>query len=168
MAGRLDPNRNTREEFTAALQQQPVPEDAHPVWKDLVETLKEMQSKLLYHDAMAQNRVQTFMTPAASKNRVYFMWDSVSRTLPVLYTVPPRLNSRGEMDQELANHWLQDCVGKAAYLAHLILDTTPGALNTMMEQLYPDQKGRHPDFGSDVIELARKVVSICERGLDTV
>jgi hypothetical protein len=78
------------------------------------------------------------------------------------------LNSRGEMDQELANHWLQDCIGKSAYLSHLIMDTTPGALNRMMEQLYPDQKGKHPDFGDDVVELARKVVSICERALDTV
>jgi hypothetical protein len=81
MAARLDPNRNTREEFTMAAQQQPIPEDAHEVWKDLNQTLKDLQKKLLDHDAMAENRVQTFMTPAASKNRVYFMWDSVSRTL---------------------------------------------------------------------------------------
>jgi hypothetical protein len=72
------------------------------------------------------------------------------------------------MNQELANHWLQDCIGKSAYLAHLILDTTPGALNTMMEQLYPDQRGKHPEFGSEVTELARKVVAIAERGLETV
>lgn len=72
------------------------------------------------------------------------------------------------MDQELANHWLQDIVGKAAYLCHLILDTTPGALNRMMEQLYPDQKGKHPAFGDDVVELCKKIVSICERALNTV
>lgn len=37
---------------------------------------------------MAPNLQQTYMTPAASKNKVYFMWDFVGRTfvspLPVM------------------------------------------------------------------------------------
>ena len=38
-------------------------------------------NKLAYHPAMALNLQQTYMTPAASKNNVYLMWDFVGRTL---------------------------------------------------------------------------------------
>ena len=34
---------------------------------------------------------QTYSTPAASKNKVYFMWDFVGRTLAMLYGLPPSL-----------------------------------------------------------------------------
>lgn len=81
MPPRLDPNTNTREEFTMAALQQPIPDDADPHWKDLNQTLKDLALKLLEHDAMRENKVQPFMTPAASKNRVYFLWDSTTRLL---------------------------------------------------------------------------------------
>lgn len=81
MAARLDPRTNTREEFTLAALQQPIPDDADPQWADLNQTLKDLMLKLLNHDAMRVNKTQPFMTPAASKNKVYFLWDSVSRTL---------------------------------------------------------------------------------------
>lgn len=60
---------------------QPIPDDADPKWKELNQTLKDLTLKLLNHDAMRRNKTQPFMTPAADKNRVYFLWDSVSRTL---------------------------------------------------------------------------------------
>jgi hypothetical protein len=85
----LDPNRNTREEFTNAAQGQTIPDDAAPQWKELNQTLKDLMLKLVYHDSMAQNRVQPFMTPAASKNRVYFVWDFVGRTLVCAAPRPP-------------------------------------------------------------------------------
>ena len=34
---------------------------------------------------MTPNLQQTYMTPAASKNKVYFMWDFVGRTLVSYY-----------------------------------------------------------------------------------
>lgn len=81
MAPTLDPNVNTREEYTMAAVAQPIPDDADPKWKELSQTLKDLTLKLLNHDAMRRNKTQPFMTPAADKNRVYFLWDSVSRTL---------------------------------------------------------------------------------------
>lgn len=77
----MDPNTNTREEFTTALLEQPLPDDADDKWKQLNQTLKELALKLLEHDAMRNNKVQPFMTPAANKNRVYFLWDSTTRLL---------------------------------------------------------------------------------------
>lgn len=81
MPPRLDPNTNTREEFTRAALQQPIPDNADPKWKDLNQTLKDLILKLLEHDAMRVNKSQPFMTPAANKNRVYFLWDLTSRIL---------------------------------------------------------------------------------------
>lgn len=81
MSLRLDPNTNTREEFTKAALQQPIPNDADPMWKELNQTIKDLMLKLLEHDAMRANKTQPFMTPAANKNRVYFLWDSTSRLL---------------------------------------------------------------------------------------
>lgn len=81
MPPKLDPHTNTREEFTMAALQQPIPANADPKWKRLNETLKEIAQKLLEHDAMRENKVQPFMRPAANKNRVYFLWDSTTRLL---------------------------------------------------------------------------------------
>lgn len=60
---------------------QPIPDDADPKWRQLNQTLKDLALALLNHDTMRENKVQPFMTPAADKNRVYFPWDPVTRTL---------------------------------------------------------------------------------------
>ena len=39
----------------------------------------------------------------------------------------------------------------------LILDTNKGALDKMMESTDPDQGGRHPDFGAEILEIARSL-----------
>lgn len=78
---KMNPYTNTREEFTTALLQRPIPDTADDKWKQLNRTLKDLAQKLLEHDAMRQNKVQPFMTPAANKNRVYFLWDSTTRLL---------------------------------------------------------------------------------------
>lgn len=104
----LDPNTNTRREYTDGMMQSfQVPDDAAQDWKHYGENLKELSGKLAFHDAMKPNIDQgtypiqpasslserdsrltlpAYMTPAASKNKVYFMWDFVSRTL-VRYAV---------------------------------------------------------------------------------
>jgi hypothetical protein len=84
----IDPYRSTREEFTYGLIQNPVPEDAHPEWKALNKALKDLLHALVYHESMAENRQQPFMTPAASKNRIYFLWDFAGKTLVRTTTVP--------------------------------------------------------------------------------
>ena len=78
----MDPNTSTREEFTAGLTGIPLPPvPLAPEWKQLAEQLRILLDKLAHHPAMAPNLQQTYMTPAASKNSVYFMWDFVGRTL---------------------------------------------------------------------------------------
>ena len=77
----MDPYSNTREEFTRQLVHTPLPDGAAKKWSDLASKLKVLLEKLVYHEAMKPNIQQTYMTPAASKNRVYFMWDFVGRTL---------------------------------------------------------------------------------------
>lgn len=78
----MDPNTSTREEFTAGLTSIPLPPvPLAPEWKELAEQLRTLLDKLAHHPAMAPNLQQTYMTPAASKNNVYFTWDFVGRTL---------------------------------------------------------------------------------------
>lgn len=78
----MDPNTSTREEFTAGLTAIPLaPVALAPDWKELAEQLRTLLEKLAHHPAMAPNLQQTYMTPAAGKNNVYFMWDFVGRTL---------------------------------------------------------------------------------------
>ena len=77
----MDPTKSTREEFTAAMVKAELPEDANPEWLDLAQKLQTLLDELAHHPAMAENLQQTYMTPAADKNRVYFMWDFVGRTL---------------------------------------------------------------------------------------
>jgi len=50
-----------------------------------------------------------------------------------------------------------DVLGRNATAKQLILDTKPGALNKMMEGMYPEQKGRHPQFGEEILALAREL-----------
>lgn len=77
----MDPNKSTREEFTNAMVVMPVPEFASPEWKKYVHASQVLLDKLAHHSAMASNMQQTYMTPANSKNKVYFEWDFVGRTL---------------------------------------------------------------------------------------
>jgi hypothetical protein len=69
----LDSNVVTRKVFTDNLTQVPIPSDASPEWKWHCEKLQSIYHKLAYRPAMVPNIQQTYMTPAASKNRVYFM-----------------------------------------------------------------------------------------------
>jgi len=77
----MDPYTSTREQFTSHLTSKAVPPSAAEEWRKVVEPLKLLLEKLAHHSAMAPNLQQTYMTPANSKNRIYFMWDFVGRTL---------------------------------------------------------------------------------------
>lgn len=70
----MDPNTSTREQWTAALVSQTIPTDANAQYKSYTEGYQKLYNKLAHHNAMVPNLQQTFMTPAASKNKVYFMW----------------------------------------------------------------------------------------------
>ena len=85
----MDPYTNTREAFTNNLASMTSPPFANPEWAHTANTLRELVRKLADHPAMEPNLHQTFMTPAASKNKVYFMWDFVGRTM---VNFPGRVN----------------------------------------------------------------------------
>lgn len=52
----------------------------------------------------------------------------------------------------------KDAVGRTFFSGKLILDDKPGFLNEMVEMTYPGQKGKHPEFGEEVLALARAVL----------
>ncbi|TKA78483.1 hypothetical protein B0A49_01473 [Cryomyces minteri] len=149
----MDPNTSTREQFTQYLLSQPIPSHAAPVWREVVENLKALLDKLAHHPAMSPNLQQTYMTPAASKNRVYFVWDFVGRTLGMLYAVDPSVQRLSTAKKEL---W-EGAQGRASFSGMLITNALPGALNEMTEAAYPDQEGAHPEFGDDIIAIARRL-----------
>ncbi|TFK71336.1 hypothetical protein BDN72DRAFT_958135 [Pluteus cervinus] len=137
-----DPYRTTRRQFTDNLTAAPTPNNAAPAYANLHGTLKVLLDKLLNHPAMAPNVNQTFMTPAARKSKVYFMWDFVGRTLGTINMLDPTLPRRekGEWDE---------AIGRAAFAAVLINDAT-GKLQAMC----PDDLGQDPDFGDEIRSLA--------------
>lgn len=49
----------------------------------------------------------------------------------------------------------EDAVGRSAMARELILDTNPGMLDMMTEGTYPEQKGKHPAMGEDILDVAR-------------
>jgi hypothetical protein len=69
----VDPYTSTREEYTNALLQQQIPDDAPDKLVAYAVDLRELVRKLAFHPAMVEsgNMAQTFMTPALSKNKVY-------------------------------------------------------------------------------------------------
>lgn len=87
----MDPTRTTRRIFTRSLTSHTTPEDADPEYKSLANALRKLLVLLVNHPAMTRNIDQTYATPAAAKNKVYFMWDFVGRTLGMLYGLPPSL-----------------------------------------------------------------------------
>ena len=75
----MDPYTKTREQFTNSLLDAPIPDEAADEWEEQAVGLKELLRKLAFHEAMGPNLQQTYMTPANSKNKIYFMWDFVVR-----------------------------------------------------------------------------------------
>ena len=67
----------------------------------------------------------------------------------------PRVYHR-EVTKKEKEAW-EDARGRAQFSALLILDTMPGALNQMTESAYPDQNGKHPEFGEEILALARDI-----------
>jgi hypothetical protein len=68
-----NPNTTTRDDFTKYYVRQTCPENADPKFRKLFVNLQKMLDLLANHDAMKPNLQQTYMTPANSKNKVYFM-----------------------------------------------------------------------------------------------
>jgi len=52
------------------------------------------------------------------------------------------------------NSWIE-VMGRAHMSAQLILDTQPGMLDQMTESTYPGEMGKHPEFGEEILGIAR-------------
>lgn len=50
-----------------------------------------------------------------------------------------------------------DVTGRAKFPGQLLLDTQPGMVDQMTEMTYPDQQGKHPEFGEEILALAREL-----------
>ncbi|KAL8953164.1 MAG: hypothetical protein Q9222_000985 [Ikaeria aurantiellina] len=147
----MDYSTITRLELTNNQVQRELPTPASPEWTSLATKTRTLLEKLAHHPAMAPNLQQTYMTPAASKNKVYFMWDFVGRTLSMIYGTKATLENLSKAAQE---KWM-DAVGRAQFSGLLILDTRPGMLDSMIELTYPGQGGEKPEFGEEILEIAR-------------
>ncbi|KAK3062409.1 hypothetical protein LTS18_004111 [Coniosporium uncinatum] len=150
----MDPSQSTRAEYTSRMTSIPIPDFAHKDWKNLVSKHQSLLRMLADHPAMAPNLQQTYSTPANNKNNVYFMWDFVGRTLFYCFQANPTLQDETPQEKEA---W-QDALTRAMMTQSLIMDTAKGRLNAMTESTYPEQKGRHPNFGSEIKSLARGLV----------
>jgi hypothetical protein len=106
-----DPFTTTRRDFTANLLSTPTPKSATADYAKVQDGLKGLLTPLINHTAMELNIDQTFMTPAASKNKVYFMWDFVGRSLGILYMLDPS-DPKGEA-------W-KDVVGRCVFTEQLM------------------------------------------------
>ena len=146
----MDPFKATREQFTQNIISSPLPEDASSDWTSLATKSRALVDKLAHHPAMQPNLQQTYMETPKSKNKVYFMWDFMGRTLGMLYAVNPKLEGKAE-------GWM-DVQSRSQMAAMLMLDRKPGMLNQMVESTYGGQKGQHPEFGEDILSIARELV----------
>lgn len=151
----MDPYVATRQQFTDHLVNKRIPANATDEWRSAAEELQPLLRKLAYHDAMRPNLQQTYMTPANSKNRVYFMWDFVGRTLGYLYMIPPDIAT--ERMRTVDRERYSDVLSRNSLTAALILDDKPGMLNELVESAYHGQAGQHPDFGEEILEDARRM-----------
>ncbi|KAK4694723.1 hypothetical protein P7C71_g2908, partial [Lecanoromycetidae sp. Uapishka_2] len=85
--------------------------------------------------------------------QVYFVWDFVGRTIGYLFMIDPSLQNL----HPRANEIWEDARGRAMYSSILILDKKPGSLNQMMAAAWPDQRGEPPEFGEEIMEIARRL-----------
>ncbi|GIZ49077.1 hypothetical protein CKM354_001211700 [Cercospora kikuchii] len=148
----MDPSNATRKDGTDSLVSQPLPDDANAEWKRFADAHRDLLGKLAYHDAMSENLQDTYMTPARSKNRVYFMWDFVGRTLGMIYNLPPAKNPERYNEQQKETY--HDVISRSVMSKSLLTDQRPGMLNMMIESTNPEQRGRHPELGADILAAA--------------
>ena len=71
----------------------------------------------------------------------------------MLYQIQPSSTS----DTSSNNEPWTDILSRNAMANQLILDTTPGMLNMMIQTTYPGQTGQQAEFGDDIVEAAKKL-----------
>lgn len=84
--------------------------------------------------------------PEASANNGGFLQSYV-------YKVEPSLKDLSASDQ---NMW-DDTIGRTFFTGVLIRDERKGMLDGMVESTYGEQAGQHPEFGEEIMEIARSL-----------
>ncbi|THY61962.1 hypothetical protein D6C97_03328 [Aureobasidium pullulans] len=143
-----DPDTTTRAEFTTHHLNRQCPTVCSPRFSHIFRVHQTLIRLMDAHPAMDQNRDQTYNTPAASKNKVYFMWDFLARTSGTLVNVPPR-------NPSCSNKYWKDVVLRCVLAKELILDHT-GKLEQMNRATgYNDDAGI--EFGEEIEAEAAKL-----------
>lgn len=70
-----------------------------------------------------------------------------------MYMIDPSLQNLSKREEEI---W-KDAEGRATYASMLITDQLPGMLDLMTEQTYPGQKGNHPEFGDEILDIVKRL-----------
>ena len=154
----MNPSTCDRASYTRGLCAPPLLASSAPAWLMIVLRTRALYRALAFHPAMEPNLSQTFSTPANSKNKVYFMWDFVGRTLHAVYRVPSSLKDMNEEE----NDTMTDVLTRSMLTVHLLKDVKPGKLNAQVESCYPAQKGNHPELGEDVLAATQALDDILE------
>lgn len=144
----LDYNKATREEFTRRLLSLP-DRSNQPKWSAYRTSLNKILDLLAHHPAMAPNINQTYMTPANSKNKVYFMWDFVGRTRATLE------NAKEATSKDSA---FVDVLSRSMMAVDLIKDRT-GKLDMMVGGPHPGSSDK-AEFGNEVEHAADELGAI--------
>jgi hypothetical protein len=138
-----DPNTTSRRGYTTALIDRAIPSNAAPEYRRRVTQHKELVQALFDDAAMEPNREQTFMTPANSKNRVYFMWDFCQRNLSFMLAAANPTLPRGQ--KSLWN----DIMGRVQFAKFLILEE-----GQEVDEMFPNDPVR---FSEDLKTLANSL-----------
>ncbi|KAJ4396333.1 hypothetical protein N0V93_000552 [Gnomoniopsis smithogilvyi] len=100
------------------------------------------------------------MTPAADKNRVYFLWDSTSRILPTLYALPPQLQASRYWAPEFEELWSVECIAKSKYVASLMVDGAASNPPTQLLTSAMSHGKETPVLGEDITRLAQRIMDM--------
>lgn len=127
----VNPNTTTRENFTQNILRVEVPSTADASWADAVKHQQGLYRALYDHEAMAPNRQQTFMTPAAQKSSIYHTWDFVGRTLQFLYMCDyaKPVEQRKGQDKEI----FEDAFGRT-HMSRILIEDTSGKAALMYSE----------------------------------
>ncbi|KAL8282830.1 hypothetical protein RB597_010188 [Gaeumannomyces tritici] len=142
-----NPNTTTRRVFTQFLVEKECPDNADPYYKKTHDDLRRLLDLLAKHEGMSANMEQTFMMPAADKNKVYFMWDFVGRTLGMMAAVPPTTPKASLASSAM----FKDIIGRTVMAEVLIRDTT-GKLDDTNEPAHRGSYRRNVEFGPEIIQ----------------
>lgn len=143
----MNPYTATREQFTQQFLDHKIQPQAKATknYAHLHKTLLHLLDLLAHHPAMVPNLQQTYMTPAASKNKVYFMWDFTGRTVGQLLALKPS-EPRSQAQA------MTEVLGRSTFGSVLITDS-----QDKLDMMVGGPKKKEFEFGPEIIKAAEAV-----------